>query len=126
MRRTIAAVLLLYPRRIRVHHGAELECLLEDLISRDGVSRPSAVTRLALDGIGQRLLSRATQWAVIVTLTGTSLLSLAVSDLASASPHPGVRARVSRLDVRHHRLETPVLVGIVDARSRPRAEIIAP
>ncbi len=87
MRRLISAALLLYPRAVRRHHGAELESLVEELIERDGASRPVLVGRLLADGLVQRLTSRSTAWVVAVTLVITSVGGLAVSDFATASAH---------------------------------------
>ncbi|HET9073399.1 MAG TPA: hypothetical protein VFN48_02375 [Solirubrobacteraceae bacterium] len=88
MRRLVSAVLWLYPRPVRVRHGAELESLVEELIARDGASTSAVVTRLAADGLSQRLMSRATVWLVLGTLLVSSAGSLAVSDLATASARP--------------------------------------
>ena len=87
MRRLVAATLLLYPRHVRHRHGAELESLVEELIEREGASRPAVMTRLAADGLAQRLMSRTTAWVVAITVTLTSLGGLAVSDFSAASAH---------------------------------------
>jgi hypothetical protein len=88
MRRFIAAALLLYPRAVRHGHGEEIETLVTELIEREGHSRPRVISRLALDGLAQRLTSRATAWVLVVTLVLTTLGGLAVSDFAAASAHP--------------------------------------
>jgi hypothetical protein len=93
MRRLISATLLLYPRAVRQGHGAELESLVQELIDRDGASRPRVVTRLALDGLTQRLSTRATAVVLAGTLALTSIGGLAVSDFAAASAHGTVPAR---------------------------------
>lgn len=85
MRRLISATLLLYPRAVRRGHGAELESLVEELIEREGASRPRVMTRLAFDGLTQRLATRATVLVVSGTLLMTSIGGLAVSDFAAAA-----------------------------------------
>jgi hypothetical protein len=92
MRRLIAAALLLYPRAVRASHGEELESLVEELIERDGASRPVVITRLAADGLLQRLTGRTTAWVVAVTLALTSFGGLAVSDFAAASARQALPA----------------------------------
>jgi hypothetical protein len=94
MRRLISATLLLYPRPVRRRHGAELESLVEELIEREGASRHRVMGRLALDGLCQRLSSRATALVVMGTLLLTSFGGLAVSDFAAASAHGTVPAHV--------------------------------
>ena len=101
MRRLITTTLLLYPRAVRHRHGAELESLVEELIERDGASRPRVMTRLALDGLTQRLSTRATALIVAGTLLVTSLGGLAVSDFAAASAHGAVASRAARPRVAH-------------------------
>jgi hypothetical protein len=96
MRRLISATLLLYPRAVRHSHGAELESLVEELIERDGASRPRVMTRLAVDGLTQRLSTRATAWVLAGTLLMTSIGGLAVSDFAAASAHGTPPARAAR------------------------------
>jgi hypothetical protein len=92
MRRLISATLLLYPRAVRRRHGAELQSLVQDLIEHEGASRHRVMTRLALDGLIQRLTTRATGWVVAGTLLLTSIGGLAVSDFAAASAHGAVPA----------------------------------
>ncbi len=92
MRRLISATLLLYPRAVRRGHGAELESLVQELIERDGASRPRVMTRLALDGLTQRMTTRATAMVVGATLLVTSFGGLAVSDFAAASARDAVPA----------------------------------
>jgi hypothetical protein len=99
MRRLISAVLLLYPRAVRANHGAELESLVEELIERDGASPPVVISRLAADGLLQRMTSRTTGWVVAVTLALTSFGGLAVSDFAAASAHQA-RPSVTRATTR--------------------------
>jgi len=100
MRRLIAAALLLYPRAVRRGHGEEIESLVAELIEREGHSRPAVIARLAVDGLVQRITSRATAWVLVVTLALTSFGGLAVSDFAAASAHAPAAASV-RVTARH-------------------------
>jgi hypothetical protein len=95
MRRLISATLLLYPRAVRRGHGPELESLVQDLIDHDGASRHRVMTRLALDGLIQRLTTRATGLVVAGTLLLTSVGGLAVSDFAAASARGAVPAHTT-------------------------------
>ncbi len=92
MRRIISATMLLYPRGVRHRHGAELESLVEELIQREGASRPRVMTRLALDGVSQRLRTRTTALVMMGTLGLSSVGGLAVSDFAAASARGAVPA----------------------------------
>jgi hypothetical protein len=113
MRRLISATLLLYPRAVRRGHGAELESLVQELIERDGASRPRVMTRLALDGLTQRLTTRATAMVLAGTLGLTSLGGLVVSDFAAASAHGAVPA---------HRVQRPNIRATSLRIHRPRAQ----
>lgn len=84
-RRVLNAVLLLYPRRVRRTHGPELLVLIDDLVRRDGRSRAALITRLALDGLVQRVISTATAWTVAAVLATTSFAGLVASNFAAAS-----------------------------------------
>jgi hypothetical protein len=84
-RRLTGAILLLYPRRVRERHGPEIVALVDDLIAHEGRSRARLFTRLAIDGLTQRMASTATVWTMVAVLAATSLGGLAVSDLAAAS-----------------------------------------
>jgi hypothetical protein len=109
MRRLIAAAILLYPRQIRSRHGSELGCLAEELIDRDGATPAAIVARLAADGVGQRLRSRATLVVVAIALAGSSVGGLAISDIAAASapataPHSAPPAAVRHRHRPSHRV----------------------
>ena len=95
MRRLVRVALLLYPRAVRHGHGGELEDLVEELIVREGRSRPAVIGRLAVDGLGQRLTSRTTAWVLAVSLGLTTVGGLAVSDFAAASAHQALPERHS-------------------------------
>ena len=86
-RRLVGAILLIYPRRVRRHHGSEIVSLIDDLIAHDGRSRARLMTRLAADGLTLRLASTATAWTAAAVLAATSIGGLAVSDFAAASAH---------------------------------------
>ena len=82
--RLTGAILLLYPRRVREGHGAEIMALIDDLIAHEGRSRTGLFIRLAVDGLVQRIASTATVWTVAAVLAATSFGGLAVSEFASA------------------------------------------
>jgi hypothetical protein len=103
MRRLISATLLLYPPAVRRSHGAELESLVQELIERDGASAPRVMGRLALDGLSQRLSTRATAVIVTGTLLVMSIGGLTVSDFAAASAHGAVPARSAHIQSIHAR-----------------------
>jgi len=79
------AILLLYPRPVRDDHGPEIVVLIDDLIAREGRSAAALYTRMALDGLVQRMTSIATIWTVVAVLATTSFGGLALSDFAAAS-----------------------------------------
>jgi hypothetical protein len=110
--RLVGAILLLYPRRVRRHHGPEIVALIDDLVARDGRSRARLFTRLAVDGLAQRVASTATAWTAAAVLATTTIGGLAVSDFAAASAHqdPPKAIRTAPL-TRHH----PHRVGRSDA-----------
>jgi hypothetical protein len=83
------AILLLYPRRVRDAHGPEILALIDDLIAHEGRSRAALWTRLAVDGVIQRMASIATVWTVVAVLAATSFGGLALSDFAAASAFQG-------------------------------------
>lgn len=85
--RLAGAILLIYPRRVRRHHGSEIVSLIDDLIALDGRSRARLLARLAADGLALRLASTATAWIAAAVLAATSIGGLAVSDFAAASAH---------------------------------------
>jgi hypothetical protein len=86
-RRVAAAILLLYPRRVRKGHGPEIVALVEDLVTHEGRSSVRLFVRLAVDGLVQRVASTATVWTAVAVLAATSFGGLAVSDFAAASAH---------------------------------------
>ena len=92
--RLAAAILLLYPRRVREGHGPEIVALIDDLIAHEGRSRTELFIRLAVDGLVQRIASTATVWTVVAVLVTTSFGGLAVSDFAAASAHQGAARTV--------------------------------
>jgi hypothetical protein len=101
-RRLTAAILLLYPRRVRDGHGPEIAALIDDLIAHDGRSRAGLFIRLAADGLVQRLASTATAWTMVAVLAATSVGGLAVSEFAAASAlHSAPRAVHAVTPVRH-------------------------
>ena len=89
-RRLTGAILLLYPRRVRDGHGAEIVALIDDLVAYDGRRRARLFIRLALDGLVQRMASTAAVWTLAAVLASTSLGGLAVSDLAAANALHGM------------------------------------
>ncbi len=107
MRRLTGAVLLLYPRRIRKRHGAEIMALIDDLIAHEGRSRTAMFMRLAMDGLVQRIASTATAWTVAVALVATSFGGLAVSDFAAANALPVKLRTVHTLAPARHTHQTP-------------------
>src|SRR6202035_5224691 len=84
-RRLTGAILLLYPRRVREGHGAEIMALIDDLIAHEGRSRTGLFIRLAVDVLVQRIASTATAWTVVAALAATSFGGLAVSGFAAAN-----------------------------------------
>lgn len=103
----VGAILLLYPRRVRRHHGPEIVALIDDLVAHDGRSRVQLFTRLAVDGLTQRLASTATAWTAAAVLATTTIGGLAVSDFAAASAHQDPPKTIkTAAPARHHR-ETP-------------------
>jgi hypothetical protein len=88
-RRVTRMILLLYPRRVRTRHGAEIAGLIDDLIAHDGRSRARLFTRLALDGLIQRTATTTTVWTAVAVLAATSLGGLAASGFAAASAQGG-------------------------------------
>ena len=89
-RRLTRAILLLYPRRVRKGHGAEILALVDDLIAHEGRSRARLFVRLAVDGLVQRIASTATAWTVLAVLTATGFGGLAVSNFAAARAFHGM------------------------------------
>jgi hypothetical protein len=83
------AILLLYPRRVREGHGAEIVSLIDDLVAHEGRSRTALCIRLAADGLVQRIGSTATVWTVAAVLAATTFGDLALSDFAAASALQG-------------------------------------
>ena len=83
--RLTAAILLLYPRRVRKGHGPEIVALIDDLIAHEGRSRTRLFMRLAVDGVVQRVASTAAVWTVVAVLATTSFGGLAISDFAAAN-----------------------------------------
>ena len=83
--RLAGAILLLYPRRVRDGHGAEIVALIDDLIAHERRSRTRLFIRLAVDGLVQRIASTATVWAAVAVLATTSFGGLAVSEFAGAT-----------------------------------------
>ncbi|WP_249009625.1 hypothetical protein [Conexibacter sp. DBS9H8] len=120
MRRLIAAAILLYPRQVRSRHGSELGCLAEELIDRDGAAAAAVVARLAADGVGQRLRSRTTLVVMAITLAGSSVGGLAVSDIAAASSPAPAPLRAHHVQHQHRPLRR------ADRTPADRAGIIAP
>ncbi len=92
--RLTAAILLLYPRRVREGHGPEIVALIDDLIAHEGRSRTVLFIRLAVDGLVQRIASTATAWTVVAVLMTTSFGGLAVSDFAAADAPQAVPGTV--------------------------------
>jgi hypothetical protein len=82
--RLVGVILLLYPRRVREGHGAELVRLIDDLIVQEGRSRIGLFMRLAVDGLVQRMASTAAAWSLVAVLATTSVGDLVVSDFAAA------------------------------------------
>jgi hypothetical protein len=101
------AILLLYPRRVRKRHGAEIVALIDDLIAQEGRSRTRLFIRLAVDGLVQRIASTATVWSVAVVLAATGFGGLVVSDFAAASAHQGVPRAVQTVAPARHTHQTP-------------------
>lgn len=99
-RRLGAAILLLYPRRIRNRHGGELMALIDDLIQQDGRSRAGLFIRLAVDGLVQRVASVTTAWMLAAVLAGTSLTGLVASDFATASAHESTATTLHKVSNR--------------------------
>jgi hypothetical protein len=83
------AILLLYPRRVREGHGAEIVALMDDLVAYEGRSRAALSVRLAADGLVQRIGSTAMVWTVAAVLAATTFGDLALSDFAAASALQG-------------------------------------
>lgn len=105
--RLAAAILLLYPRRVRKRHGPEIVSLVDDLIAAEGRSRHRVFMRLAVDGLVQRVASTATIWTVAAVLAATSSGALAVSDLAAARPFHAVTRTGHAVAVGRHTQGTP-------------------
>ncbi len=82
--RVASAILLLYPRRMREGHGAEIVALIDDLIAHDGRSHTRLFVRLAVDGLASRIASTAAVWTVVAALATTGVGALAISNLAAA------------------------------------------
>lgn len=108
MRRRLArAILLLYPGRVRKDHGPEIVALIDELITHDGRSRTGLFTRLAVDGLAQRIASTTTAWTAAAVLATTSIGGLAVSDFAAASAHQGPPRTVKAVAPALHTHRTP-------------------
>ena len=118
-RRLTAAILLLYPRRVREGHGPELVALVDDLIAHEGRSRTRLLIRLAADGLVQRIATTATAWTVSAVLVATSFGGLAVSDFAAADA-PQVVPRTVHTDApTWHTRQTPHHPPRTHRTSRP-------
>ena len=61
-RRLTRAILLLYPRRVRKRHGAEILALVDDLIAHEVRPRVRLFIRLAIDGLLQRTATTTAAW----------------------------------------------------------------
>lgn len=118
-RRLTRAILLLYPRRVRKRHGAEIVALVDDLIAHEGRPRVRLFIRLAIDGLLQRTATTTAAWTVTVALTATSLAGLAASGFAAASAHHGAlrtmptvaSARHTHRMANHHQDPPPLHAG---------------
>lgn len=117
--RLIGAILLLYPRRIRRGHGAEIVMLIDDLIAHGGKA-PRLFIRLAADGLVQRIASTASVWTAVAVLATTSFAGLAVSEFAAATGlHHAPRPVPTAAPARHTRPRRP-------ARHDTRTTLLAP
>jgi hypothetical protein len=105
--RLAGAILLLYPRRVRVAHGPEIVALIDDLIAHEGRSRTRLFIRLTVDGLVQRIASTATVWTVVAVLAATSFGGLAVSDFAAASALQVVPRTLHTVAPAWHTHQTP-------------------
>ena len=82
--RLAAAILLLYPRRVRDRHGPELVTLIDDLVAHEKRSRTGLFLRLAADGLVQRMTSTATAWLAVAVTAGEARQ---YEDAAFGQPH---------------------------------------
>ncbi len=116
--RLTAAILLLYPRRVRERHGPEIVTLIDDLVAHERRSRAGLFIRLAVDGLVQRIASTATAWTVVAVLAATSFGGLAVSDFAAANAfHVAPRAVHTVAPARHiHRRRPRTRIGSLSRR----------
>lgn len=101
-RRVAGAILLLYPRRVRRRHGAEIVALIDDLIARDGRARAGLFLRLAVDGVVQRAATTTAAWTVAAVLAATGLTGLAASDFAAASADRGTPSTLHTVSPPRH------------------------
>ena len=123
--RLTRAILLLYPRRVRERHGAEIVALIDDLIAHDGRSRTGLFVRLAVDGLTQRVASTATVWTVVAVLAATSFGGMAVSEFASARALKSV-PRTAHTIARAWRTPQPRLLRRPRGTARPSAHRTRP
>ena len=128
--RLAAAILLLYPRRVRDRHGPELVTLIDDLVAHEKRSRTGLFLRLAADGLVQRMTSTATAWLAVAVLTATSLGGLAISEFATANalprgPQPAhtIAPAVHTDQTRRRRHHTRHQSASTIARRRPSARL---
>ncbi len=105
--RLAAAILLLYPRRVRERHGPELIAVIDDLIAHDRRSRTKLLTGLAVDGLVQRIASTTTVWTMAAVLAATSFAGLVVSDLSAAHALQRVPRAVHTVAPAPHAAPTP-------------------
>lgn len=117
--RLTAAILLLYPRRVRERHGPEIVTLIDDLITRERGSRTGLFIRLAVDGLLQRIASTATAWTVVAVLAATSFGGLAVSNFAAANAFHVAPRAVHPVPPARHTDRTPHPFASVAGIPRP-------
>jgi hypothetical protein len=105
--RLTAAILLLYPRRVREGHGPEIVSLIDDLITQEQRSRTRLFLRLAMDGLVQRIASTATAWTAVAVLAATSFGGLAVSNFAAATALHALPRTGHTVAPARHKHQTP-------------------